>query len=61
MSLRISVHRLIGFGVDSVDILEQTDVHEPFHYHSDSAISGDTYSSPPVASVPHRRRAIKLG
>ena len=40
---------VIGFGVDSVDILEQTDVHEPFHYHSDSAISGDTYSSPPYS------------
>ena len=38
---------VIGFGVDSIDILEQTDVHEPFHYHSDSPISGDTYSSPP--------------
>ncbi|MGB9878076.1 MAG: N-acetylmuramoyl-L-alanine amidase [bacterium] len=40
---------VIGFGVDSIDIVEQTDVHEPFHYHSDNPISGETYTSPPYS------------
>ncbi len=43
-----------GFTVDSVDITEQTNVHEPQHYHSDGPLSTTTYSSPPynVCSSP---------
>jgi len=40
---------VISFGVDSFDIVEQTNVHEPWHYHSDSPISGDYYGSPPYS------------
>jgi len=40
---------VINFGVDSFDIVEQTDVHKPWHYHSDSPISGDYYGSPPYS------------
>ncbi|MEM0010771.1 MAG: FlgD immunoglobulin-like domain containing protein [Candidatus Bathyarchaeia archaeon] len=38
-----------GFGVDSIDIIEQTNVHEPQHYHSDGPISSTPYSSPPYS------------
>jgi len=42
-------------GVSSVDIVEQTDAHEPWHYHSDVLMDGlmwgDTYSAPPPPDV----------
>ncbi|MBC7329985.1 hypothetical protein H5T88_06455 [bacterium] len=41
---------VIGFGVDSVDILEQTDVHEPQHFRVDNP-QGTTYTPDQISTV----------
>jgi hypothetical protein len=36
-----------GFTVDSFDIQEVTDAHQPWHYHQDGPLSGTPYNYPP--------------
>jgi len=54
MDCPFRMKRIVSFSkrwlsVSSVDIVEQTNAHEPWHYHSDSPISGDYYGSPPYS------------